>query len=192
MVRGVCKIDGCGRLLESRGLCTRHYLKLRKYGDPLAGALRHDYGDLARFIERACAYTGDECLLWPFSKLPNSYGTFTYGNRTRTAHSVVCERVHGKAPKGRKDATHTCGKRACVAPRHLVWKSRAENMADHLVHGTRARGEKQGNSKLTAEDVVAIRALSASVSQDDLAERYGVCRSQISHIVTRQQWRHIP
>ena len=191
MTRGICTIDGCGRALKGRGFCNRHYMKLRQYGDPLAGEHRGEYGDLARFIDYACTYTGDDCLLWPFGTFPNGYGNFADGKRTRTANSVVCERVHGPAPRGRPDAAHTCGNRPCIAPRHLVWKSRAENMADQLIHGTRARGEKQGSARLTAADVVAIRSLFPSVRAADLAVRYAVCTTQIYHIVNRNQWTHV-
>jgi hypothetical protein len=31
-----CKIEGCNRPLEARGLCTGHYRRLRRYGDPKA------------------------------------------------------------------------------------------------------------------------------------------------------------
>lgn len=35
--RKTCKIDGCERLCNSHGLCRPHYLRLKKYGNPLKG-----------------------------------------------------------------------------------------------------------------------------------------------------------
>lgn len=32
----LCSIDGCGKRHKAHGLCSAHYAKLRKYGDPLA------------------------------------------------------------------------------------------------------------------------------------------------------------
>jgi len=32
-----CKIEGCGKKVVGRELCSAHYSKLMKYGDPLAG-----------------------------------------------------------------------------------------------------------------------------------------------------------
>jgi hypothetical protein len=31
-----CRIAGCADLVKAKGLCNRHYLKLRRYGDPEA------------------------------------------------------------------------------------------------------------------------------------------------------------
>jgi hypothetical protein len=33
-----CRIAGCTDLVKAKGLCNRHYLKLRRYGDPEAAA----------------------------------------------------------------------------------------------------------------------------------------------------------
>ena len=30
-----CKVEGCEKLEKTKGYCTAHYLKMRKYGDPL-------------------------------------------------------------------------------------------------------------------------------------------------------------
>jgi hypothetical protein len=35
-----CRIAGCNDLVKAKGLCNRHYLKLRRYGDPEASARR--------------------------------------------------------------------------------------------------------------------------------------------------------
>lgn len=55
------------------------------------------------------------------------------------------------------------------------------------------RGEAQHSSKLTAEQVVEIRARyeQGGVSQYTLAEEYGVARSTLAEIVRRETWTHI-
>lgn len=42
MQRGTCVIEGCDDTVRviSKGLCSSHYIRLRKYGDPLAGGPR--------------------------------------------------------------------------------------------------------------------------------------------------------
>lgn len=52
-----------------------------------------------------------------------------------------------------------------------------------------ARGERSGKSKITADDVRAIRASSAPLK--DEAARYGVAPAYISQIRHRKTWRHI-
>ncbi len=50
-------------------------------------------------------------------------------------------------------------------------------------------GEQNGQAKLTAADVLAIRASKATVLA--LAEQYDVSDTQISRILKRQAWKHI-
>jgi hypothetical protein len=35
-----CRIADCSDLVKAKGLCNRHYLKLRRYGDPEAAVVR--------------------------------------------------------------------------------------------------------------------------------------------------------
>ena len=56
-----------------------------------------------------------------------------------------------------------------------------------VTHEKGGRGERNGNAKLTAEAVREIRASTESLRV--LAERYGVCRSTVSHIRTGRNWR---
>lgn len=37
MNKSTCSIVGCGKPVMGRGMCSAHYAKFRKYGDPLAG-----------------------------------------------------------------------------------------------------------------------------------------------------------
>lgn len=56
-----------------------------------------------------------------------------------------------------------------------------------------ARGERHGNSKLSAEEVREIRRLRQKerMSLQDLAEKFGVSRPTISEIANRKIWKHI-
>lgn len=54
------------------------------------------------------------------------------------------------------------------------------------------RGENNGRARLTVEDVLKIRRLSAEGwPQVKIAELYNTDKSNISHIVCRQNWKHI-
>lgn len=62
-----------------------------------------------------------------------------------------------------------------------------------------ARGERSGQSKLTAEDVRAIRAAAATsdssrgseTSHRAIAARYGISAPALRKIITRQSWAHV-
>ncbi len=43
-----CEVEGCTRPGKAKGLCLPHYLKKRKYGDPLCGGTREEYHEKLR------------------------------------------------------------------------------------------------------------------------------------------------
>ena len=53
----------------------------------------------------------------------------------------------------------------------------------------RRRGERNGNAKLTADAVLAIRRELGS--QVAVGRKYGISPSQVGAIRLRQEWRHI-
>ena len=38
MKQNICSIQGCGKVLRSKGLCHTHYTRQRIHGDPLGGS----------------------------------------------------------------------------------------------------------------------------------------------------------
>jgi hypothetical protein len=153
-----------------------------KYGDPMKGST--EVGAPKIFIERAINYIGDECLIWPFARNKDGYGTIHYGKKTLGAHVVVCKIVNGES-ENKKEVAHSCGNGhlGCVSPKHLRWATRKENCDDRVIHGTDFRGEKSGRAKLSNEDVVEIRRLGNSLLQREIAEIYSVSRSNIGNIL---------
>lgn len=142
------------------------------------------------FEEVVLAYDGDECLTWPYQRDSHGYGRFdSEQGETRLVSRQVCEAVHGPAPSPDHEAAHSCGRgdKACVTKRHLSWKTKTENEADKLVHGTAPRGERHGMAKLTNEQVFEIKR-SSSVPLPILAERYGVSRTLICAIRKGRKW----
>lgn len=148
-------------------------------------------GEPLRFIiEVAFRHTGDECLTWPFGRNSWGYGKLKVAGKYVGAHRYVCKLVHGAPPTADHDAAHSCGKGhdGCIAPEHLSWKTRAENKDDELVHGTRNRGERNGQVKLTEADVREILALKGMETKRETAARFGVVPQTISYIHTGRNW----
>ncbi len=105
-----------------------------------------------------------------------------------TVHIIVCEAWHGPRPLG-MEVAHKNGVRVDCRPENLHWKTRPDNHADKIEHGTQPLGEAHVNHKLTDEAVRTIRASSESCSS--LAIRYGVGRTAISAARTGKTWRHV-
>lgn len=72
----------------------------------------------------------------------------------------------------------------------LEWSTAEDNERHAHQTGLKSgRGSQNSNAKLTADDVLAIRASQAS--DVELAEQYGVSRSTIIHIRKRKTWKHL-
>lgn len=182
----ICSIPDCTKPAITRGLCLMHYTRVLTHGDPNKRLVRR--GDARKFLhEVAIPYEGDDCLIWPFAKT-KGYGWIKHLGKGAYVHRVVCELVHGTPPNPNDVTRHSCGNGhlACCNPKHLSWGTAQANSDDCLSHGTRARGERQGSSKLTSEQVLEI--LSAKANAKALAKTYGVSRSQIDRIRTGRQW----
>jgi hypothetical protein len=73
---------------------------------------------------------------------------------------------------------------------NLRYGTPKDNAADSLRHGTRARGETCGASKITEEKVREIRATRGTM--DELADHFGMSRTAIWNIQNRKRWGWLP
>lgn len=76
----------------------------------------------------------------------------------KLVHHLVLEQFEGCRPYG-LDCCHRDGNPANNRLGNLRWDTRRANEADKVRHGTRARGERHGKSKLTEKMVRKIRKL---------------------------------
>ncbi len=150
------------------------------------------------------------CWLWTGGKTTAGYGILYSngrGSRRVYAHRVVWELTSGPIPEGLL-VCHTCDNPPCVNPAHLWLGTDADNAWDKSRkgrsttgdrHGLRLhpervpRGERSGAAKLTEADVRAIRARYAAggITQQRLADEYGVTNSLICHVIKRTAWKHV-
>lgn len=181
----LCAVAGCGKPFHCRGYCIAHYRRVMAYGDPLAEAIN----PRKSFLEMALKYEGDDCLLWPYKITRQGYATIYYEGQRDGAHRIVCRKIHGEPSTPELEVRHLCGVRACLAPKHLAWGTRKENMEDKVAHGTAPRGKLNGHSKLTEADVRWIREFGAHLPRKAVAEMFGVSPSAIGRAVLRRDWK---
>lgn len=185
----VCSIDGCGKSVVARGWCDPHYRRWLAHGHPEAG--RTPEGEPMRFFrDVVLPHDDDECLTWPYGGNGAGYGSITVDRKLRLVHRMVCETIHGPAPTSKHEAAHICGNghKQCCNPRHLQWKTPAQNAADKLVHGTHVRGERHGAHKLTKADVLRIRSMAGTVSYRRIGEIFGVSKGAVQGVLSRKNW----
>lgn len=184
----ICSVPDCGKPHDSRGYCAAHANRFRKYGDPLGGSTFH--GEPAAFMKRAMRYDGKDCLIWPFMRNSAGYPQIHIGRKCYLVTRIICREIHGEPPLPDSAAAHSCGKGhlGCISPSHLSWKTRVENMADTLIHGTHNRGERHGMARLTRDDVRDIRKLAHTLPHREIAEAYGIAKDTVSNIKRRKYW----
>jgi hypothetical protein len=138
-----------------------------------------------------------ECWEWIGFKGRDGYGIVHTKGKLIKAHRIAYCNANDKTLADIKDVVvrHTCDNRACVNPLHLLLGTSADNTQDRHERDRDARGSINGNSKLTEEQVLAIRAKyipwNRANGRGALAKTYGVSSSLISQIVNRDIWTHI-
>lgn len=141
------------------------------------------------------------CWLWEGSCRKDRYGRLSYGLVTIRkstyphtyksdiwmAHRWSWTITKGPIPAGLQ-VLHSCDVHQCVNPDHLFLGTHDDNMKDKVAKGrqSRPRGEMQSQSKLTREQVLAIRA--DPRRQWEIAKDFGVGRRYVSFIKARQRW----
>jgi len=102
---------------------------------------------------------------------------------------LVAEAFLGPAPAGH-EVCHGVNGNADNSLSNVYYGTKQRNEQDKVRDGTLRRGEKVHWTKLTEEDVIAIR--SSTENQRVLAVRYGVHFANISAIQLRKSWKHVP
>lgn len=124
---------------------------------------------------------------------------------TQLVHRLVCAAFCGPPPSPRHQAAHSDGDRTNNTTSNLAWLTPGENNEQKRGHGTMLigdahparidgsylpRGSRHANSKLTDDDVIAIRADQRAHTR--IAKSFGVSQSLVSQIKSYRIWRHVP
>lgn len=144
-----------------------------------------------RFWEKVDVRGADECWEWRGARVRHGYGRIgTVGREIDGAHRVSYRLHVGPIPAG-MSVCHRCDNPPCVNPRHLFVGTQQDNWADMRAKGRGAdpphrRGHDNNTSKLTDQDVLAIRASQEGTAS--LARSYGVATSTIKRVRNGRTW----
>lgn len=182
----ICSIENCGNIHNAKGLCEKHYYRLRRNGDPLL--VKRKFPLL--WLKDNVQTKQRKCLKYAFALAKDGRGQVHYNGKLINAARVMCILAHGEPPTPKHQAAHSCGKgnQGCVNPRHLRWATKIENERDKIKHGTILKGSRHGGSKLKEKDIVIIRSLEGSMLQSDIAKRFNVSVGNINDILCGRTW----
>lgn len=140
----------------------------------------------------------DECWEWQGAK-SKGYGRLWRNGKLIQATRLSYEMHKGPIADG-LFVCHACDNKACVNPAHLWLGTNSDNILDAVAKGLhhsppppKAHGEQHSQARLTAKQVIEIRQRYAGggVTQQSLANEYGVCREHIRDIIAHKKWRHL-
>lgn len=151
---------------------------------------------IERFMRSFTKHEGDACWIWNLK--PDAYGYGQMGIRgaegemtTRKAHRVSYEIFCGKIPKN-ISVLHKCDNPICINPAHLFLGTKTDNMNDKKNKKRHHFGNKHPMAKLSEDDVQVIIGLEAGgITHQKIADKFDVCRQNISKICARNSWTHM-
>lgn len=145
------------------------------------------------FLEKITRASSLDCWEWLGARNNSGYGTVRWEGKTVTAHrlsaylfGMVEEPAAPKNPKGSGFVLHTCDNPRCCNPNHFTVGTYSTNQSEAYQRKRKEqpKGQFHANSKLTNEEVSAIRErYKYGYTQTNLAKEYGVSQTAISLII---------
>lgn len=136
------------------------------------------------YLDSRTILTGEEHPSWKAD--PTRSALY---NRTRQAIPPGPCEVCGKP---NADRHHLNRDKTDNRQENIEYLCRSHHLQRHGAEGDIPQGERNGQAKLTEEQVKGIReAYAAGAFQRVLAVEYGVSQGAIQSIVTRKNWRHV-
>lgn len=132
------------------------------------------------------------CWLWLTGK-DSRYPEFRVNGRLIRANRYVWQQHNGRELLPGEQVLHTCDNPRCVNPDHLFLGDTVANMRDRANkgRGNHPRGERNGRARITWLIAREIRRLYAAggISQQKLADKFGMGQPTVSQIIRNEIWR---
>lgn len=135
------------------------------------------------------------CWLWTAAQDRDGYGWFKKDRKQVYAHRIAWLIEYGEDPT--LFVLHRCDTPSCVRPSHLFLGTNTDNIRDASRKGRLATGDRNGSKKFSLKgelspasrisDVeayeICVRYLEEGITQQQLADEYGISNQQVSNIV---------
>jgi hypothetical protein len=143
-------------------------------------------------------HIGDARTCWPWigNKLRAGFGRYRFRMEGKTfsvyAHRAAWALTNGNLSP-RIEVYHRCSNLACCNPDHLGAGTAADRGREVARRGQKA-GERHHGAKLTAEQVLELRALKAAqprLTAREVAPRFGLSATRVQAIWRGEGWRNV-
>ena len=126
------------------------------------------------------------------NKDPEGYNRVKFDRKTQRLHRLIWYFCYGTVPEG-KVVCHSCNNKGCINPFHL-YTATAELNSTHAARDKLYKsGSEQPSAVFKDEDIETLFRLYYKdyVSQQKIADRYGVSQSNVSKILRGAAYKHI-
>ncbi len=145
------------------------------------------------FWKKVDVKQSDECWNWIGAVNKDGYGRARFQGKSIYVHRLSLIYQEPNLEFGKKVVMHICDNPRCCNPKHLLLGTHADNQADKFKKQRQAKGEKNGQSLLTEEQVKEARSkyIPKVVTYKMLAKEYGVCKDTMQKAIRGIYWSHI-
>jgi len=183
-----CIVPACKSRKLAKGMCSKHYSRLRRYGDISFTTLQRGEGatSIDRFWSRVNKngamqpHMQTQCWEWQRSPSEKQHGAITVDGRRWMVHRFSWYLLTGQEPQF--NILHKCDNPPCVNPDHLYEGTQADNVRDMMERNRCQTGERRRDAKLTDDQVRQVYDLCKTMSPKIIAQQFGVSRQLISSI----------
>ena len=160
------------------------------YEYPRVGVPRNAPRPLLPRLVKRTSFESNGC--WTFlADKKRSHPKLGYKGKCEFVHRVGWQIHCGPIPEGAQVLHRCVGNGRCWNPMHLYLGNPQKNVIDRRVQGREGyrKGEINGRSKLTSDDIPIIRNSKATARH--LGIVFGVHESSIEKVRSRHSWSHI-
>ncbi len=137
--------------------------------------------------------SNDKC--WPWKGCINrwGYGRYRFNGSLHMAHRLALKFLRPDLELKNKVVMHVCDNPSCCNPNHLLLGTHADNQSDKYKKNRQAKGEKNGQSFLTEQQVIEMRKkyIPRKMTYEMLAKEYKVCKDTVQKAVRGIYWKYL-
>lgn len=138
------------------------------------------------------ALTGSEFECWIFEATPSQrYSTLVFMGRVQGAHCVAWQLANGMGVPEGMVIRHSCDRRRCINPAHLLLGGVQQNVDDAFERGLWPVGTKHHAAKLDPTKVRQIRLDLQSMTKAAIARKFKVNTGTIHDVWSGRTWSHV-